>query len=196
MSDERREQIVAAAQQLVSEHGAGSLSVRNVAAKAGIGASTLRHYFPSQRELYDAVLGAAFNAQLNDLSIADSNIRASRRLAECMLQFLPKDERQVPELEAWFTIYTSAIGSGRTEHGAQLLAALEHHARTRVDTWLAILDAEGVLRHPDRRRHSTLLFALIDGLCLELLVPESPTTLSLARSVLSDAIGTAVTAPQ
>ena len=55
--DTRREEIVLAAADLAAERGLSAVTVRAVAARAGIGASTLRHYFPTQSELYHAMVG-------------------------------------------------------------------------------------------------------------------------------------------
>ncbi|SFA92093.1 transcriptional regulator, TetR family [Amycolatopsis marina] len=189
---DRRQQILDAATRIVAEGGMSALSVRAVAAAAGIGASTLRYYFPSQRELYDEVVGRSFDDQLSNLRIHDRAIPPAERLLECLLQFLPPSEDQVLHLERWLAFYTSAVGPDRTEQGAALLASFAHRARRRVDAWLAVLQQEDALRHGDRARHGTLLLALIDGLCLELLTPQSPATLESARTALADAIGNTV----
>lgn len=188
VGEDRRAQILRAAQQVVAERGVAALSVRNVAARAGIGPSTLRHYFPSQHALYDAVLGQAFNAQLDDLRITDTSAPPARRLAECMAQFLPPDETRVPELEAWFAGYAAALGPTRTDQGTRLVHTLSAHARERVGRWLAVLEAEGALAARDRERSTTLLLAVVDGLCLQLLTPGSHATVALTRDILADVI--------
>lgn len=187
MSD-RHQQILDAAREVVAEEGVEALSVRNVAAKAAIGASTLRWYFPTQRDLYDEVVGQTFHAQLDDLRIADNTVPPSRRLTECMQQFLPADDSRIPELFGWFAGYSAALGPDHTEQTAQLLATLSRASYERVGQWLARLESEGVLRHTDLQRHAVTLLALIDGLCLELLTPESSLTVTDARAVLAEVI--------
>ncbi|QTV79795.1 TetR/AcrR family transcriptional regulator [Microbacterium sp. NIBRBAC000506063] len=90
---DRRKQILAAARELAATGGLAAVSVRSVATRAGIGASTLRHYFPTQQELHDAVLGATFDANLRDLRIAETAVSAEDRLVECLWQFLPRAVR-------------------------------------------------------------------------------------------------------
>lgn len=165
-----------------------ALSVRAVAARAGIGPSTLRHYFPSQQALYDAVLGQAFDALVEDLRIADTGVPPARRLTECLAQFLPADETHVPELEAWFGAYAAALGPARTEQGVRALHTLSAHARERVGRWLAALEDEGVLDLRDRERTTALLLAVLDGLCLQLLTPGSGATAALAHGLLADVV--------
>lgn len=192
---DRRGQILEAAGQILAEGGLAALSVRSVAARAGIGASTLRHYFPSQRALYDEVVSRTFDSQLSDLQIRDQTLPASQRLAQCLEQFLPPTSEQVIQLEGWLALYASAVGPDRTELGSRLLATFAHRARHRVDVWLEALEAEGALRHGDRVLYATILLALVDGLCLELLTPDSTTSLDDARRALAVVIETGVIQP-
>ncbi|NED96680.1 TetR/AcrR family transcriptional regulator [Phytoactinopolyspora alkaliphila] len=187
MSD-RREQIVDAAAHVAAENGLASLSVRVVAARAGLGASTLRHYFPTQADLYHAVVGRLLHPHLDDLRIQDRDASATERLAECMGQFLPRKEDHAAQLESWLAAYALAVGPERTDNGAHLLASMAQHARERVDGWLAVLESEGSLRGTDRGRHVTTLLAVVDGLCLELVTPGSLTTVELAHSILDEVI--------
>ena len=58
-----RERVALAALVLVDSHGLDALSMRRLAAELGVGTMTLYHYFPSKRELLDAVMDAAFAEQ-------------------------------------------------------------------------------------------------------------------------------------
>ena len=110
------------------------------------------------------------------------------RLADCIAQLLPADQAQVHLLEGWLALYASALGPSRTEQGSWLLETLQQHARERVDAWLAALEAEGALRPGARRSHATTVLAMVDGLCLDLLVAHSGTTVAQAREILFDVI--------
>ena len=189
----RRRQIVDAAVELVAEKGVEALSVRGVAVRAGIGASTLRHYFPTQRDLYDEVVGATFDLQLDDLRIHDSTVPAELRLTECLGQFLPENDDQRPQLEGWFGFYISAVGPTRTEQGARLLATFSQRARERVEGWLAILASEKALPRTDVPRVATTALAVINGLCLELLTPQTTQTVSDAHNALERTIRALIT---
>lgn len=185
---DRREQILAAADQLAAEHGWDALSVRAVAARAGVGASTLRYYFPSQQELVHAVVGRSFHAQLDDLYIRDATRSPSQRLSECMAQFLPANDAHISQLHGWLALYASALGPSRNEYGGRLLRSLQQHARDRVEGWLGILEAEDALRPLPRQRQATTLLAVIDGLCLDLLVERSGIDVTQAHRILQDVI--------
>lgn len=193
---DRREKILRAAVEVAKAYGMGALSVRTVAAKAGIGPSTLRHYFPSQRDLYEEVIGVVFHQHLDDLRIHDTGVPASQRLMECLQQFLPADDSKVPELEHWLAGYSLALGPERTEQGTRLLAVLSKHAQDRVSQWLAVLAAEGALRHSDNRRYTTVLLSLVNGVCLELITPNSLTDVVTAQSILEEIVEYVVTRGQ
>jgi hypothetical protein len=82
----------------------------------------------------------------------------------------------------------AALGPDRTEHARQLLMVFAARARRRVDAWLEVLAAEGAVPASDLPRHATVLLALIDGLCLQLLTPEPTTSLRQARELLAEAV--------
>ena len=53
--DERRRQLLAEATALFATHGYDELSMAKLAREAGISKPLLYHYFPSKRDLFDAV---------------------------------------------------------------------------------------------------------------------------------------------
>lgn len=191
MSD-RREEILAAARSLAAEQGMSSLSVRTVAARAGIGASTLRHYFPSQRVLYDAVLGEVMARHLQDLRIRDESVPPGERLAECLAQFLPDRDAVDGALESWFATVVTLVGPDATPELRRGWAALVRHSRARVEQWLEILAGQGLLRQGEPARHARLLLATVDGIGLAMLMPEGALTRAEADEVLSDVVGAVV----
>src|SRR5699024_10081250 len=143
----KREDIIAAAIRLAerSEPGQANLSVRAVAAEAGVGASTLRHYFPTQSELHEAVALRSIDTVISDLSITDSSIDPGQRLFQCCAQFLPTHERRELQLELWFSMHLHALGP---EKAAVSRRPLEHGHRVTYDClhrWLNTLAAEGHL---------------------------------------------------
>jgi AcrR family transcriptional regulator len=185
MADDRRGEIVAAARRLLAEQGPHALSVRHVAAAAGIGASTLRHYFPTQAALRGAVAEELLRAQVADLRIGDSSVPAVDRLSECLDQFLPPDDERVPELAGWLSAYAAAAGPDPAPESQRVLGMIVREGRARVDSWLTVLDAEGSLRGDlDLDQARRLLLATLDGVCLGLLAPEPDGGLADGRALL------------
>lgn len=187
MSD-RREQIVAAAEEIRAEDGWSGVSVRAVARRTGIGASTLRYYFPTQRDLHDALVARSMQAQLGDLRLRDTSVPAPARLTECVGQFLPTPDAGRGEVEALMSTYLAAMGPSATDAGTQLLAAMAGQARERVDSWLEALMAEGAIDELEPAPLVTLLLAVVDGLCLEMVTPASAVTPGRAHELLADAV--------
>lgn len=165
----RRQSIVTAAREIAAEQGMATLSVRAVAARAGVGASTLRYYFPTQRDLYDVVTDAVFDARLGDLRIRDHHLPAAKRLTECLRQFV------VPAggLERWAATVAAVASPDPNPEHRRLWASAVRRAHERVREWLEILAPEGVLRDGDPGRHARQLLLGIDGAALWLLTSDS-----------------------
>lgn len=187
----RREQILDAARAVFAEQGAAGISVRTVAARVGIGASTLRHYFPRQRDLRDAVFSSAFDAVLDDLRIGDPGVPARERLVECLSQFLPQGDTTARALEQWFEGVAALIGPDASPEQRATWSALARRADQRVTRWLEILDAEGAMQCTSPERATNLLLTVVDGLSLRMLLPEGPSPAE-ARALLGDAVAAVV----
>lgn len=184
----RREQILGAAEGLAAEEGLSALSVRAVARRSGIGASTLRHYFPTQQDLYTAVLQASFDAQLEDRSIGDSTLPAVQRLVDCLSQFLPPADDQVQMLQHWLALHAAALGPESTTRAHDLLATFSTRANERIGRWLRVLAEEGTLRRADQDHALLLLNTVIDGLSLQFLTPGPEISVETAQAVLTEVV--------
>lgn len=139
---------------LAAAEGLGSLSVRRVAAAAGIPATTLRHRFPAQADLRSAVAAELARCPLDDLSIADERREPSERLYECLAQLLPRDAAAV---EGWFELCRM---SNSDTGGAQRSGAGS------VRRWLTILAGHGHLRPHEVDAQVSAAFAVVNGLYL------------------------------
>ena len=70
--DERRRQLLARATELFATHGYDELSMAKLAREAGISKPLLYHYFPSKRDLFEAVLGQAAEEHLRRITTDDA----------------------------------------------------------------------------------------------------------------------------
>lgn len=183
---DRRAEILDAAQGLLAEGGFHAATVRAVAARAGIGASTMRYWFPSQAALTAALAQRALSLELNDMRIAEAAVPAPDRLFECLAQFLPADEERLGELEGWLALVTSAVGPEATPVGTAMYEGLIATTRGRVTAWLDLLAAEGAIASADVPRAVTTLLCRIDGFAVGLLRPGQIDTLATARAILRD----------
>ncbi|RBP62527.1 TetR family transcriptional regulator [Brevibacterium sanguinis] len=174
----RRDDIIAAAIRLAerSAPGHANLSVRAVAKEAGIGASTLRHYFPTQADLHEAVVRSSLDIAIDDFSIDDSSRDPAERLYECCAQFLPTHEHRDAQLELWFSMHVNALGPEKRAQALRLLRYGHDLSYSCLHRWLGVLAEEGHLSPAEVAPAATGLFTLIDGLSLHAIVtPERMT---------------------
>lgn len=182
-----RERILAATTEMIRE-GAERLSVRAVAARAGIGASTLRHYFPTQRDLINASLTATYDEAMPDERIRDTTVPPRERLRECLQRLLEPFGGPEAARDVWLGIFEAFAGPDATPEARAGYEVLEAQAARRVGAWLAILEDEGVLAPGDTARRAHLILTVVDGLSVARALPRRSTHLedeaaTLARTV-------------
>lgn len=186
----RCEEIVEAARSIMTEAGIEAMSVRNVAARAGIGASTLRYYFPSHQALLDAVAADAMIGMLQDCRIHNQKLPPDERLIECLAQFLPISEEQHASLETLVAAYASCFDHGKLV-GNQRLRTFISQGTTQIIRWLTILQSEGVEFRSSPEVIAEALIIHLDGITLRAIsmAPEFTYTHALQHlKIVIDAI--------
>lgn len=188
----KREDIIAAAIRLAeqSEPGKVNLSVRAVAREAGVGASTLRYYFPTQSELHEAVAQSALDSVVSDFSITDAALNPTDRLYECCSQFLPTHEHRDLQLNYWFSMHVQALGPDKNEVSLRLLQHGHQITYEALHRWLDVLAAEGHIDSSEVEPAARLLFTTIDGLSLHSLITPKTMTVDAAHEQIKWTIGT------
>ncbi len=182
-----REKIVDAATEIIRA-GGDRPSVRAVAARAGVGASTLRHYFPTQRALLDAALTVLYTEAMPDARIRDSSVPARERLLECLWVLLEPFSTEEQARMTWRTVYESFLAPDATDQAREGYLVLVRQAQRRVESWLAILESEGALTPGDTPARSRFLMAVIDGIALDRAMLPSPARLEFEASTLQLAV--------
>lgn len=163
------------------------VTVRAVAAAAGVGMGTLRHYFPTQRELHVAVVQSVMQDTINDFDIRDNSQAAGDRLVRCVLQFLPESTAGRQGLDVWFGLYRHGLEPGGSGVARGFLEVAARSSYDRITGWLEQLADEGAVE-PHRIGESVLLLsALVSGACLEIITPGSAMSIEAARSMLTRA---------
>lgn len=187
----RRDEIIDAAIRLAESAPAGEsrLSVRAVAKEAGIGASTLRHYFPTQGALYQEVAKRSLQNVVQDFSISDSSRDPAERLLECCSQFLITHEHRDAQLELWFAMHLNAIGPNPREGSHPLLEHAHDITYDSLHRWLGILAEEGHLDPAEVAPSATILFTAIDGMALHAIITPERMTVDAVRAHVTWLIG-------
>ncbi|MBR8744611.1 TetR/AcrR family transcriptional regulator [Nocardiopsis sp. MG754419] len=191
MSD-TRERIIAAATAIVMERSQTRLSVRAVAARAGVGASTLRHHFPSQQALSQAVLDAIYDDRLPTESIRDTSVPARERLAECLRALLTPMGSREQVREFWRRMFRLLVDSEQAGTSRTSYEEMVVRARRRIEGWFEVLEDEGVVTRGARARRALLLIAVVDGLAIERALPSGGIDPEEESRVLYDAVDAAL----
>lgn len=182
-----RDLIISAATAMMQE-GAPRLSVRAVAARAGVGASTLRHHFPTQRDLVNAALTATYDAAMPDERIREKSDPPRERLRECLRRLLDPFGTPTEAREVWTNLlrtFAEAEADANTRAAYEVLVA---EAERRIAAWLAILEEEGVLPPGDNARRTDLLLTVVDGLSIARALPPSDQRLEEETATLGFAV--------
>lgn len=162
--------------------------MRAVAARAGVGASTLRHYFPTQRALLDAALTVLYTEAMPDARIRDTSVPARERLLECLWVLLEPFSTEEQARATWRTVYETFIAPEVADEARQGYLVLVMQAQRRVESWLAILESEGALPPGEAAARSRFLLAVIDGISLDRAMLPSPARVEFEASTLAMAV--------
>lgn len=128
----RREHILDAALRLMSEHGAGSTSMRQLAHACGLNVAAIYHYFPSKAEIIRSVIEERqYGLQLSELPVRDLGLPARELLTELIVEMWAG---ALQEERIWRLLLGEALVHDRTALavGRELLDAIE----TALRTWL------------------------------------------------------------
>ncbi|MFE3456071.1 TetR/AcrR family transcriptional regulator [Nocardiopsis aegyptia] len=174
--EQRRLELAEALWRVIADAGPDAVSIRSVAAEAGLSTGALRHYFQTREELL------VFAMRLAEARIAD-RVRARtaaqapgetmvERVAGLAEQLLPLDETRMAEYRAWEA--AGRLGEHDTDR--------EHrwHEQRRFYRRLVAALAGAPVEDPDRahpdarvEEWSEHLHTYVDGLALQLAVTPS-----------------------
>ncbi|MEU8308175.1 TetR/AcrR family transcriptional regulator [Actinomadura sp. NPDC048955] len=185
---ETREKILQAAAEMIAEDMAAKLSVRAVAARAGVSTGSLRFHFPTQRALQDSLLARIYEDLLPGDPIRDRTLPPRERLLNCLRQVLAPLGTNEKARTAWGTIYRTFIEPEPTEPVRAAYLGHEREAERRVEHWLTTLAEEGALPPGDHTRNVRFLLTVLNGLSVERALPTSESVLSAETDTLNAAV--------
>jgi AcrR family transcriptional regulator len=168
--DGRRHEIAHAVWRIVLRDGVSAVSIRDVAAEAGLAVGSVRHVFGSKAELLEYSM-ALVREQTRDRVATHFAIKDPRKFADAVLaELLPLDDERRTEMAV-----NTAVVADSPSHPALRRVALD--AQQAVSDACAAVLAR--LRHDDLiRRDADMayeterLHALVDGLALHALTAE------------------------
>ena len=158
--DERRRTVSEAACRVLARDGLGALSVRNVAAEAGLPPSTVRYTFPTQASVREHAITLVFDRIRERIDAIPADLTPARRARRIVLELLPLDEERVIELEVYLALGNAALTD------VALRPTLDRTVAA-MRTWCEeILRLLGVPTD-DREYEACRLHALLDGLAMQ-----------------------------
>ncbi len=185
--EERRRALAEALWRVIAESGPQAVSIRSVAAEAGLSTGALRHYFQTREELLTYAIDLSEERVTERMKEHARSLDPEMSLQDRVLgfaeQLLPLDQARRAEYRAWQATGDPDYLDPRVEHRwhqqrrlyRQLVAALggieppEDPGRVHPDPWL--------------ESWSEFLHTFLDGLSLQLMTnPEQVTPeMALAR---------------
>ena len=188
MRTSTREHILDTAAHMVEDDPDSRLSVRTVANRAGVGVGTLRHHFPTQRELVDAVLARVYERAMPDDRIHDEAVPPRDRLVQNLARMIDGVGTGDDARRAWSDIHSTFIALSADEGTRSSYSLLHAGASRRIESWLATLVGQGALPAGDNTRRAEFLLAVVDGLSLHRALPTQESVRRAERDVLSMAV--------
>jgi AcrR family transcriptional regulator len=187
-----REKVLAAAAAMYAEDPTARLSVRAVAARAGVSTGSLRFHFPTQAALRETLLAAIYDHAFPDDVITDTSVPPRERLLACLRGLLAPVGTGAQARDAWRRLHERVVAPEPPT--PQVRAAVEEmgaEGSRRVGRWLRLLAEEGALPPGDDAARASFLLTVVGGLSFERAVPSAEDDL-LARE--SATLGLAVDA--
>jgi AcrR family transcriptional regulator len=178
---ERREQILSAACEVVSEIGFKSLRVADVAGRAGTSTGTVHYYFDTKTELMRAAFEWNFARSLDRRRhLLEVETDPRQRLRAFVDSYLPGDDETVRAWRVWAELWVEALH----DSGLQELNEQVYGEWRRIVAGI-IRDGQdaGLFRDEDPVLAANALIGMIDGLALQVLLGSHSMTLERMRAV-------------
>lgn len=170
------------------------LSVRAVAARAQVSTGSLRHFFPTQRDLLNTVVAGMYDLEIPDDPISDQSRTPAERLTACLRLLLAQVGVGDRAREQWGALYEAYVASPPSEDEATTYLALERMGRHRIEQWLVALIEEGAIPEGKVERRARFLSTVAAGLMTERALPSDAVRVKSETETLRLAV-LAVTTP-
>ncbi|PPF78447.1 TetR/AcrR family transcriptional regulator [Pseudoclavibacter sp. Z016] len=189
-----RDKILIAAATMLGENPTARLSVRAVAARAQVSTGSLRHFFPTQRDLIDTVVAGLYDLDIPDDPITDRSMSPADRLMACLRLILAQVGVGDRAREQWGALYDAYVASPPSEDEAATYFALERMGRHRIERWLTTLIEEGAVPAGEVERRARFLATVLSGLMTDRALPAEAVQTEAETDTLRLAVHAVTTA--
>ncbi|CAN5765355.1 hypothetical protein BH10ACT9_BH10ACT9_02720 [soil metagenome] len=183
-----REKILKAAAEMIADDITAPLSVRAVAARAGVSTGSLRFHFPTQRALQDEVLTRIYQHFMPDDPILDRSMPARDRLVNCLRQMLAPAGVGDDARRAFSLAFEAFIAPEPSEQIHTAYLSYERASSGRITYWLNALDDEGARLRRDRAKDVRFLLTVLNGLSMDRALPYGDSVLQSETDTLYTAV--------
>jgi AcrR family transcriptional regulator len=167
----KREEIVNAAMGVFTRHGFRDTNLQRVAAAAGMGKSSLYHYFPTRE------------------SLAAGGDPPDRRLSSLL-------DAVIDLFDAWIQSGPLLLECLRDEHGREVFRDTVRRIRAALTRLIRDGQAQGSFRAGDANALSALIVGCLDGVLLQEIIDPTTRGRAAVRRELKRALEGAVVQPQ
>ena len=184
--DERRRVIVEALWRVVARDGAHEVSVRHVAAEAGMPKSSIGHYVGTMPQLMGLAVDQLVQENTDYLMSLDLLSLDADKATEVLYTLVPVSERRRHMSGVWLLLASQA---GADEEFAEVLHRLNASIADGLGDLLRGMQQQGLVdsgRQIDREVRR--LHALIDGLALQCMTDPSLRSEADVRAILRDEV--------
>lgn len=176
--DERRREILAALWRVVERDGVAAVTVRSVAAEAGLTKTMLGYYFDSQSQLLGMAVEQTIDEVTGRFLALDLGTCDEGTAVKAIMLAIPTTAERRRQAQVWLMLVGRRAGEPDL---AQVLSRLNRTVRQGAVTLLTAMAAQGLLgAGRDLDLEAVRLHALVDGLSVQTLSDEP---LMPARSV-------------
>jgi AcrR family transcriptional regulator len=178
--DERRRQLLERATELFATHGYDELSMAKIAREAGVSKPLLYHYFPTKRQLFEAVLGQAAEQHLERIDW-NGDLPPAEQLSGSLDAYLSWIEENRPT-------YEKLMRSAGIPEVRELIDAVREETARRI---LSGLSPEGSAAPPPKVRAAVRGWLwFMDGVCLDWVHEQDLTRAEVHGLLLGSLFGT------
>lgn len=185
--------LIAAVEILTGKDMAARLSVRTVAASAGVSVGSLRHHFPTQRALRDAALKHIYDAVIHVPSITDTSITPGDRLFACLRSILDSGGHASDARSAITRIVETFVSVEQTENLREAYFSIADEGLRRIELWLAALADQGELPINTVPERTRFLGTVLNGISLQRALPAKDEEVHVEEQTLRFAIDAVLT---
>jgi len=188
--DSKRQALAEAAWSLIRKEGVAAVSVRKIAAQAGVSPGSVRHYFNTQAELLDFAMNLVSRRVYERISARRFSGGTLEVASQIIQELLPMDDERRTEAEVWLAFVSQTGGDSTNRQRRDRIYDEMHDLFYRV---IQGLSQQGIFQKTlNIELEARRLQALVDGLALHhLITPQKITVQDMADVVENHLAGLA-----